>query len=118
MEITAENNKLIAEFMGNVGRNALAHEFQSSMGLPKKYYHTSWDWLMPVVEKINKWGVKTEMSNKISTTNDKWVFFKITYYAERLQNGKHIIRAEGDNYIQATHKAVVEFIKWYNKQSK
>ena len=40
------DNKLIAEFMG-VGK---LHEAQSSNQWNQ--YHTSWDWLMPVVEKI------------------------------------------------------------------
>tara|TARA_R100001369_G_scaffold331_2_gene873 strand:- start:16870 stop:17163 length:294 start_codon:yes stop_codon:yes gene_type:complete len=40
------DNKLIAEFMG-VGK---LHEAQSSNQWNQ--YHTSWDWLMPVVDKI------------------------------------------------------------------
>ena len=41
-----KNNKLIAEFMG-VGK---LHEAQSSNQWNQ--YHTSWDWLMPVIIKI------------------------------------------------------------------
>ena len=44
-------NKLIAEFMG-VGK---LHEAQSSNQWNQ--YHTSWDWLMPVVEKIENDGL-------------------------------------------------------------
>ena len=33
-----EANKLIAEFMG--------------YGSPYRKYHTSWDWLMPVIDKV------------------------------------------------------------------
>jgi|TARA_R100000030_G_scaffold61298_3_gene46344 hypothetical protein len=42
------NNKLIAEFMG-------AEPDKKTFFLKGKevyFYHTSWDWLMPVVEKI------------------------------------------------------------------
>ena len=42
------NNKLIAEFMG-VGK---LHEAQSSNQWNQ--YHTSWDWLMPVLIKIER----------------------------------------------------------------
>ena len=45
------NNKLIAEFMG-VGK---LHEAQSSNQWNQ--YHTSWDWLMPVIEKIENDGL-------------------------------------------------------------
>ncbi len=45
------NNKLIAEFMG-VGK---LHEAQSSNQWNQ--YHTSWDWLMPVVDKIEIEGL-------------------------------------------------------------
>ena len=47
-----ENNKLIAEFMG-----------VQYTGIRVKDYDTSWDWLMPVVQKIEQdcEGVPQEM---------------------------------------------------------
>jgi hypothetical protein len=39
-----ESNKLIAEFMGK----EIYQKYHES------YYHTSWDWLMPVVHKIKE----------------------------------------------------------------
>ena len=72
------NNKLIAEFMGAVGTpkyNPTEWDVYITGGLDvdsdnenaqhfytpdEMKYHTSWDWLMPVVEKINlttdEWG--------------------------------------------------------------
>tara|TARA_R110002050_G_scaffold237499_1_gene373437 strand:- start:63 stop:359 length:297 start_codon:yes stop_codon:yes gene_type:complete len=58
---TQENNKLIAEFMGwdiqnqttiptNIHLSNL--EFDNGEVMELKY-HTSWDWLMPVLKKIN-----------------------------------------------------------------
>ena len=70
-----ENNKLIAEFMGGVlssvpnlinlpqtrgdanihsvkGSGVLPNGTYSVHRLSELKYHTSWDWLMPVVEKI------------------------------------------------------------------
>ena len=47
-----DNNKLIAEFMG-VGK---LHEAQSSNQWNQ--YHTSWDWLMPVVDKCTQIGFR------------------------------------------------------------
>ncbi len=46
---TIESNQMIKEFMGKeirgkFGRILSVHEYQ---------YHYSWDWIMPVVEKIN-----------------------------------------------------------------
>ena len=59
--MTTENNKLIAEFMGikfdkgtfyNMG-----YDVDGDGNLYRSYelkYHTSWDWLMPVIKKINE----------------------------------------------------------------
>src|ERR1044072_3730139 len=58
-----KGNKLMAEFMGftvfhkryprNHGIGAPEAEWKD-MIVEKAKYHTSWDWLMPVVEKIEK----------------------------------------------------------------
>ncbi len=54
------NNKLIAEFMGNdivnlAGVDCI--EFENGKRYEKVrdlQYHTSWDWLMPVLDKIKE----------------------------------------------------------------
>ena len=43
-----ENNKLIAEFMGVKYPMLKGSDLQ---------YHTSWDWLMPVIRKIEDGGL-------------------------------------------------------------
>jgi len=52
---TTRNNKLIAEFMGLVvsDRDNYTSELHTNVDADLKY-HTSWDWLIPVVKKINK----------------------------------------------------------------
>ena len=76
-----KTNKLIAEFMG-VGKH---YEAQSSNMFNQ--YHTSWDWLIPVVQKIEQdcEGVPQEMLN-------------ISLYSD----------------INEVYKTVVEFIKDQN----
>ena len=106
-------NKLIAEFMG--GRY---FEIGGIMGTTYQYrdlihkgdyyypnelkYHTSWDWLMHVVEKIESLGYDFEFKKQGKFTN---VRFKgiIDYNCKRYDN------------ITAIYNAVVEFIKWYNE---
>ena len=52
-----EENKLIAEFMGTEWHKNIDLDFFkdvciiSSSNIPYKF-HSSWDWLMPVIEKI------------------------------------------------------------------
>lgn len=61
-------------------------------------YHISWDWLMPVVEKINESPKPKRVRwDTISRETDKVLDLPI--YTP----------------IQDVHKAVVEFIKWYNQ---
>ena len=61
MNVT-EQNKLIAEFMGFVNTtptdkyfNIMEHSVTKQLQEPMSAkYHSSWDWLMPVVEKIER----------------------------------------------------------------
>lgn len=77
-------------------------------------YHASFDWLMPVIEKIES-GI------------DKYVTVVYERYGKDDKANIHIRcdnifhtyqRGEKENKIRAFHKAVYEFIKWYNDQSK
>jgi len=107
-----EGNKIIAEFDGfvyypedtlNGIKGVLRKDDRASMHLdfdkpfhPK--YHTSWNELMPVVQKIKKWSVPDNL----------WEDF--TLYHAKIKTG--LMNAD----INAVWLAVVEFIKWYNSQ--
>jgi hypothetical protein len=94
--IIAEFNKLIAEFMELSIKEGVCYYTDKDdmfpMGIeveePFLPYDTSWDWLMPVVDKC---------------------------YQEHMS--KHIADAVMTCDIDTTYKAVVEFINWYNEQN-
>ena len=84
-----KDNKLIAEFMGVVFHDD-ENQYYSSDGVyigNTLQYHSSWDWLMPVVDKIEQVheGVPTQLIN-------------LSLFSTKTE----------------TYKAVVEFIKQYN----
>jgi hypothetical protein len=71
-------------------------------------FHKDWNWLMSVVENIESKGFEffiVESRCKIKHNSDHSIETIIDF---------EIIRTK----INATYKAVVEFIKWYNNQSK
>jgi hypothetical protein len=70
-------------------------------------YDTSWDWLIPVVEKIETIDINGEMV--ILEAIGKRAKFILEFGCRILPDN------EGRSKIEATYKAVVEFIKWYNE---
>jgi hypothetical protein len=97
---TEENNKVIAKFMGLVIITDGISFFDTNYNFLKKY-QSDWNDLMEVVEKIESLGVVVEIRENVcyieTSLND--------YYSEL-----------EDTKLQATYKAVVRFIKWYNEQ--
>jgi hypothetical protein len=107
------NNILIAEFMGleeiytpllniyEISETETCLETDLA-------YHTDWNWLMPVVEKI-------EHIDSIDVN----ILTNGTRIYEWRSGGKVIIDNSADisfsNKIEHTYHAVVEFIKWYNE---
>lgn len=101
---TEETNKLIAEFLGwetlsNWGylniNNGESHEIENLK------FHSDWNWLMEVVEKIESLGYLVEIRENVC-------FIKTSeqdYFSE-LEETK----------LQAVYRACVKFIKWYNEQ--
>lgn len=99
-----ETNVLIAEFMGYqtykfrnltfVFYSENNHRAESDL-----HYHDFWDWLMPVVEKIES---LSSNQNVIDWSRQSKNIFDI-----KLTESK----------IEAVYKAVIEFIKWYNENS-
>ena len=87
---TQENNRLIAEFMEYP-------ELGTEGDFSYLKYHTSWDWLMPVVEKI---------SQIEDDDFDMQIYNRYEYITKLPITGSR----------ELIYKAVVEFIKWYNKK--
>jgi len=96
---TENNNKLIQEFMNH-------YENMGNKGLQ---YHSSWDWLIEVVEKIEI------LSYDITGTYEDVIINGCSCYIEIKDFQTSTI---GDTKIQAVYQAVVQFIEWYNNQSK
>lgn len=84
------DNKLLAEFM------EYTHNGKYITIEDETSYDTDWNWLMPVVVKIQ--NIKT-----INTKGYEVWPFKL-----------NATLCEAD--IKTTYKAVVNFIRWYNKQ--
>ena len=111
-----EDNKLIAEFMGDekfwlmlkrlngVYPNFNGTYFQSgddrTIGNPLKEehvlkhiasFHSSWDWLMPVVQKIEQdcEGVPQEMLNISLYSDIKEVYKAVVEFIKEHNNGKN-----------------------------
>jgi hypothetical protein len=98
------NNILIAEFM-LIDAVDIDTWFEENTELR---YHTSWDWLMPVVEKIESLGFEfmiTETRCAIKNNTDNSI--EEVYHCELLFNKRECV-----------YMSVVEFIKWYNKENK
>lgn len=109
-------NKLIAKFMGMVPAGINADYFWETSekivgrGTGDLEYHSSWNWLMLVVEKIEKQGFISVIEKNSRT--DHRVFFNTEDYTS-VANG-----ARDEDKRTAIWLAVVDFIKWYNKQPK
>jgi hypothetical protein len=113
------NNKLIAIFMELETPDEIYFEHLTKEGYRSELthfmlleYHNSWDWLMPVVEKIEN-------------IEDNRFLFQIStrqgFYAEvreRLSYETKIEDAWGKTRIEAVYNTCVEFIKWYNLTKK
>ncbi len=114
---TLEGNKIIAEFMGyklsvndtfkpdganghwcfrdGEGRNLGIWEAAPLHAVNELKYHSSWGWLMPVVEKIGSLSYN-DSNNKFQPTVDRFL----------------------ENDIDSIWRQVVIFITWYNQEKK
>lgn len=118
-------NKLIAKFMGGkecdggyVKRPSEMDAFKfgkKTYSSSELSYHKQWDWLMPVIDKIESKGFDTVIDfryNPYSKRKDKmfhWCQIGKDKTADDLYGS-------GETKILSTYKAVIKFVKWYNKQ--
>lgn len=120
-----EDNELIAQFMGFEFIDDDPEVYPDGYWLDLPYcqskdfeYHENWDWLMPVIEKIESiyddfhgyFGVYissnscTIQGTKLNTTIENPHY---AYYNSECRETK----------IESTYHAVVLFIKWYNQNN-
>lgn len=145
-----EGNKLIAEFMGYkyypyspesvvkpgwwsepVPKDRSLNKLETHKFLcrrhPELRYYNSWDWMMPVVEKIENLDFSKESYfwedcegdlhyNSEGTTvciEDNSCYI----YENLLLDPIHIyVSKQAGTKLKATFEAVVEFIQWYNER--
>lgn len=80
------------------------------------HYHTSWDWLMPVVEKIESLGVSTDIHYFAKPKIEQFGFnIGSTFIGYNLDYDNS---STGKTKIETAYISVVKFIKWYNKNHK
>ena len=95
-----KNNKLIAEFMGVYSKEN-GYDY-TKIGNKGVSYHKSWDWLMPVIEKIESLGYTFEKNYQ--RVDKDW--------QSLIVKGNDILYQEfNENSLQCSHYVVVEFIK-------
>lgn len=111
------DNEIIAEFMEIrhepdaclKSKDLYWHYDQLNVMSDKLYFDTSWDWLMPVVEKIESLGYCHWLSLNRLDNN---------FYSQFLNENNEV---EAYSFcapikIVSVYNSVVEFIKWYNQQ--
>jgi hypothetical protein len=92
-------------------------------------FHSSWDWLMPVVEKIENIDIRNNGYDfpKVKLMGDHCEIFTFATYRGTSFYWKKYYSITGtfhnhpnqcESKIEAVYKAVVEFIKWYNEKIK
>lgn len=128
MMTTIEGNKLIAEFMGAIfmkyawgnpgdmayyynGVNVKTPTPHASSWWEERQlgYHTSWDWLMPVVHKIESIDSDKIDSRVTIERQECRIYFDS-------DNGKYEWMFGGLPKIESTWKSIVRFIQWLNNQ--
>jgi hypothetical protein len=122
---TIEGNKLIAEFMGGEIRKGRKVETVMMDGVNGPFvservsdlkYHTSWEWLMPVVEKIEILSASIYWAFSVEIRKN---FCAVYCHEKGKQDGMIYQTPYGTNpksKIVAVWDAVIAFIQWYNKQ--
>jgi hypothetical protein len=137
IEQIEEGDRLIAAFMGGklIPTGNISHvniyywQFPNGAVCPeyKTAYHTSWDWLMPVVEKIESMYnyEKDKPFFTVDVFEIKWtrrypdrecrVFISICTNSDGFNSTWHYIRTQSKSKIEAVWLAVVDFIKWFNQ---
>jgi len=115
-----ENNELIARFMGyeipkqtHRKLNWIVYEgvFQAMQ------FHCSWNWLMPVVEKICRLKIG-DGKEFVDYPNLRTFGMLNEETGEIMVRFNGFVLVQSDTLIQATYMAVVDFVKYWLESNK
>jgi hypothetical protein len=114
-ESTVKGNEVISIFMGSVRHSEgdLGEDYKYFIGTGMLggfslhfQYHTSWDWLMPVVEKIESLGLfEIRMQHTMVKVHCFDPFRMHIIHVETVHSPQQ--------KLEATYKCVLKFIEWY-----
>ena len=109
------NNKLIAEFLGyntyeSNGYINIEFSEDNTRTLQDTHYHSDWNWLMEVVEKIESIKIETY---KVRVD----IYFNCCQINPTHWEQLISIYGNKETKIEAVYNACIEFIKWYNENS-
>jgi len=119
---TQENNQLIAEFMGMTYGDPNDDSVMIQM-TPKgnevvpielMEYHTSWDWLMSVVEKIN--DLNDDWGNTNDFTIGNGFVWVDPHIGDRIFFSGNNPEDKKEPMISKVYRGAVKFIEQYNNQ--
>ena len=124
------NNKLIAEFLGYIDNGCSEEGFlidpktNYDVCIDSLQFHTDWNWLMQVVEKIENLPSRT-LQGTYYLGNEVKIYKVIntnTHYCEInlvKESGYRIVSIQfnKESKIKSVYDACLEFIKWYNENS-
>lgn len=123
-----KNNKLIAEFMGyiysghakawgignakNIGERMFNGKMYKNVIKAEKFeeklfFHSSWDWLMPVIAKC------TDTFKNYQYDSEEY-----EYITEEIFHPDYCLNAFMNNDIEDIYERVVLYIKYHNKHCK
>lgn len=123
MQELIKNNVLIAMFMNSEKSGSYWYlpQHEEVQEIPRSYdcervshfgdeelkYHKDWNWLMTVIDEID-------------VLNDYAFTVNMHYHYTTVTSEKHNISIDSEDdsgRLMSTYKAVIEFIKWYNKNN-
>jgi hypothetical protein len=127
MKTIEEKNAMIAEFIGMQKTELGWYDNDEVLKLPNTsdntfddlLFNTSWDWLMPVVEKIEKTNnnLCEVIIHKTQTeiiTGERTGVLRFSYSLSELI----LLGYKVNEKIDITYHCVCEFINWYNENKK
>jgi hypothetical protein len=129
----SDGNKIIAEFMGSIVQGNLtckpypkdipnwaftSYDFDT-LKISGYEYNKSWDWLMPVWERISKIKSKKISIEEMEICREKcWIkVLSIPYKKNTSFSSLNVVaNNECKTLIESVYKSIIEFIKWHNEQ--